>query len=106
MVRQTLLSNYVKRLRTESADAATSHLSAPAPARQANVGSAWEEGPVGGRPGTKIWSWTFWPRPAHYNPHADTVPTRVDVHLNTEVLNNTSILNNIPYILETRIGWN
>ena len=51
--------------------------------------------------GTKIQPWTFWSRPDHYNPCADTVPTNIDVHLNTQALNNSSILNNIPYILET-----
>ena len=54
MARQTLLSNYVKSLTTESPDAAgpaTPHFSAPAPARKASVGSAREEGPVGGQEG-------------------------------------------------------
>ena len=49
MARQTSLSNYIKRVRTESPDAA-GPATAPAPARQA-VGLAWEEGPIGGQEG-------------------------------------------------------
>ena len=56
---------------------------------------------VQGWTGTKIWPWTFWSRPAHYSLRADIVPTRpVDVHTNTQALNNSTILNNVPLYSE------
>ena len=53
---------------------------------------------VQGWTGTKIWPWTFWSRPAHYNPRADIVPTRpAGAHRNTHAISDTTILNNIPF---------